>query len=387
MTPRRRPRSRSARQSLSGVLPGDQVSLNPNPFGLSAFFNTPSAGSGKPVTVIGLSLVGSSATNYALAQPTGLTATIAPAPLILKADSLTMNAGGPVPTLTFTATGLLGSDTTTTAFTTQPTLTTTATSSSPPGVYPITITGGAAPNYTVTQAIPGSLTVVLSSATTTTLISSSSNPAVVGEPVTFTADVMAVSPGAGTPTGVVTFFANGNAIGSATVNAATGLASFTTSNLGFGANSIIAVYSGDSVFQGSQSGAGTQFISHASTQSILTVHVVRNKRGRIIEAELVVQVLVNAPGVVSVPTGNVTFTLNVTSHATVALKNGTAVLKRAPSRLLGKFVFARYNGNSAFEPSVSLSQIVGRSNSAKAAQSVAAASMIGRGETESPRGR
>ena len=54
-----------------------------------------------------------------------------------------MAAGGTVPTLTFSATGLQGTDTTA-VLTTQPTLTTTATSSSPPGTYPINITGGTA---------------------------------------------------------------------------------------------------------------------------------------------------------------------------------------------------------------------------------------------------
>ena len=361
---------------LSGVVNGDQVSLNP--IGYTASFNNANVGAGKPITVTGLSLLGSGATNYVLAQPTGLTATIAQAPLILQANNLTMNAGGPVPTLTYNATGLVGSDTTATAFSTQPTLTTTATSTSPAGVYPINISGGVAPNYTVTQYIPGSLAVVLSTATSTTVISSS-DPAAVGQPVTFTADVTPVSPGAGTPTGVVTFFSDGTAIGSAAVDAATGMASFTTSALPFGASTIIAAYSGDSVFQPSQSAPGTQFVTTAGTQSILTVHGVRNGHGRLIEVELVVQVLVNAPGA-PVPTGNVTFTLNATSHATVALKNGKAILKRSPSRVLGHFVFARYNGNSMYTPSVSLSQVVGSGNRAKAARAVTAASMNGRRE-------
>ena len=98
------------------MINGDQVSLNP--LGYTATFNNPNAGSGKPVTVSGLSLLGSAATNYVLTQPTGLTATIAPAPLTLQANNLTMNNGEPVPTLTFTAVGLVGSDTTTSAFTT-----------------------------------------------------------------------------------------------------------------------------------------------------------------------------------------------------------------------------------------------------------------------------
>jgi hypothetical protein len=144
---------------LSGVLNGDQVSLNPT--GYTASFNNPNVGSGKPVTVTGLSLIGSGSSNYVLAQPTGLTATIAPASLKLTANNLTMNTGAMVPTLTYTATGLVNGETTA-VFTTQPTLTTTATSASPPGIYPINIMGGEAPNYTITQYVPGILTVTSS---------------------------------------------------------------------------------------------------------------------------------------------------------------------------------------------------------------------------------
>jgi autotransporter-associated beta strand protein len=339
---------------LTGVLNGDQVSLNP--LGYSASFNSPNVGAGKPVTVTGLSLLGSGATNYVLAQPTGLTATIAAAPLSLRANSLTILSGSAVPTLTFTATGLVGADTTTTAFTTQPVLTTTATSASPAGVYPIDISGGVAPNYTITQYIPGSLTVVTSTATTTTL-TSSSNPAVGGQPVTFTAHVAPVSPSAGIPTGVVTFVVNGTAVGAVAVDPATGEASFTTSNLGVGANTILAAYSGDSVFQPSQTSPATQFVTTASTQTILTAHAVRNRFGRLTAVKLVTQVLITAPGT-GVPTGSVTFFFGPASRVTVGLKNGTAVLKRAPLRVLGHFVFAQYSGNRPFQSSVSLSQVV-----------------------------
>jgi hypothetical protein len=307
--------------------------------------------------------VGSSATNYALTQPTGLTATIAAAPLILQANNLTMNAGGPVPTLTFTATGLVGTDTTTTAFTTQPILTTTATSASPAGTYPINISGGVAPNYTITQYIPGSLSVVISTATTTTL-TSSSNPAVGGEPVTFSAHVAPVTPSVGTPTGTVTFFANGTAIGVAAVNPVTGVASFTTSNLGIGSSVIIAAYSGDSVFQPSQSSPGRQFVTVGSTHVILTAHRVRNRLGRLTAVKLVTQVLVTAPGT-GVPTGTVTYYFGPSSRFTRLLKNGTAVLTLPPSRVLGQFVFAKYNGNLIFQSSLSLSQVVMQRSLAK----------------------
>jgi hypothetical protein len=367
---------------LSGVVNGDQVALNSMNY--IANFDNPNVGSGKPVTVSGLSLSGTAATNYVLVQPTGLTATISPAPLTLQANNLTMTSGQAVPPLTFTAIGLLGSDTTTSAFTTQPMLTTTATSASPPGTFPITISGGAAPNYMITQYVPGTLTVVLSTGTTTTLISSN-NPAVGGQAVTFTATVRPVSPTAGTPTGTVTFLVNGIPTDVETLNPATGMASFTTSTLPRGATTIIASYSGDSVFQPSQSATGTQFVTTAGTQTLLTAVKVRNRLGRLIAVDLVAQVVVVGAGG-GVPIGTVTFFLNASNYRSVLLKNGTAVLKRAPSQVIGQFAFARYLGDPTHLPSVSNSQVITRRGLAKSAPVVTAASMHGRERTESPRG-
>src|SRR5271157_3904125 len=53
---------------------------------------------------------------------------------------------------------------------------------------------------------------VVSQSSTTTTLTSSVNPSASGASVTFTADVLAVSPGSGTPTGTVAFTADGTAI-------------------------------------------------------------------------------------------------------------------------------------------------------------------------------
>jgi hypothetical protein len=60
--------------SLTGVLTGDTVTLNAS--GATATFASASVGTGIPVSVSGLSLSGSTAGNYALTQPSGLTANI-----------------------------------------------------------------------------------------------------------------------------------------------------------------------------------------------------------------------------------------------------------------------------------------------------------------------
>ena len=76
---------------------------------------------------------------------------------------------------------------------------------------------------------------VVNLASTTTTVSSSVNPSVYGQSVTFTANVAAVSPGTGEPTGTVTFENSGTSIGTGTLSS-TGVATFTTSSLAVGAN-------------------------------------------------------------------------------------------------------------------------------------------------------
>jgi hypothetical protein len=65
-------------QSLNGVIGSDDVSLT----GGTATFDNQNVGNGKAVTISGLSLTGTDARNYTLTQPTGLTASITPAPLV-----------------------------------------------------------------------------------------------------------------------------------------------------------------------------------------------------------------------------------------------------------------------------------------------------------------
>src|SRR5271166_2187296 len=79
----------------------------------------------------------------------------------------------------------------------------------------------------------------VSQSSTTTTLTSSANPSATGSSVTFTATVAAVSPGSGTPTGSVTFMADGTTItGSPVTLNSSGGATITTSTLTAGAHSI-----------------------------------------------------------------------------------------------------------------------------------------------------
>ncbi len=334
--------------TLNGVIGTDNVTLNT--MNASAAFTSPNAGINIPVTVTGLSLSGTASDNYVLQQPTGLTADITQAPLTLTANNQTMAQGGAVPALTFTGTGFKGTDTVA-VLTTQPTLSTTATSSSPAGTYPINISGGTAANYTITD-VPGTLTVVTSFGTTTTL-ATSMQLAVFGQPITFTATVASVSPAAGKPTGTVAFFDGNDLLGESPLNASTGTATFTTSSLGFGRSSIVAVFIANPPFQNSESNAVTQLVTSTGTSPTLTLVPVRNKHGKLIAVDLVSQVVPTPPGS-GTPPGSVTFFRNGRAfYRSVPLSNGTAVLRMSPGRLINKFVYVRYNGNPSFVGSAS----------------------------------
>ena len=64
--------------SLSGVIAGDTANVKLSTNGYTATFSSAAVGSGKAVTVSGLTLTGSAAGNYTLTQPAGLTANITP---------------------------------------------------------------------------------------------------------------------------------------------------------------------------------------------------------------------------------------------------------------------------------------------------------------------
>ncbi len=103
---------------------------------------------------------------------------------------------------------------------------------------------------------------IVSKVDTSTSVTSSPNPSIFGQPVTFTATVdrtvSGTAPGAGTPTGAIEFFNGSASLGTGSLSGNT--ATISTSALGIGSNSIIAVYSGDNNFSTSTSPAITQTV-------------------------------------------------------------------------------------------------------------------------------
>ena len=97
-----------------------------------------------------------------------------------------------------------------------------------------------------TKGTSAALGLTVTQASTTTGLTSSSSSSTFGKAVTFTATVKPVAPGAGTPTGTVTFYDGTTILG--TVNLTNGVAKFVVFTLTRGQHSITAVYSSDSDF-------------------------------------------------------------------------------------------------------------------------------------------
>ena len=120
------------------------------------------------------------------------------------------------------------------------------------------------PNF-LTSNSPPVTQVVNQAATSVAAPTTSQATTVYGESVTFTATVVATVPGAGMPTGPVTFKDGTTVLGAGTLNGS-GVATFSTAAPSFGPHSITASYGGDANFQSSSiSAATTQTVDQAAT--------------------------------------------------------------------------------------------------------------------------
>jgi hypothetical protein len=188
-------------------------------------------------------------------QPVTFTATISP---------VAPSTGTPTGTVQFSVNGSAVGSPVTLNGSGQATFTpsTLAVSGSPYSVS-VTYTPGSS-TFAASSSSSSSLTV--NKASTATAVSSSSNPVIFGQPVTFTATISPVAPSSGIPTGTVQFSVNGSAVGSP-VSLTGGQATYTTSSLAVGSDSITAVYGGDGNFNGSTATALSQAVNKA-TQTI-----------------------------------------------------------------------------------------------------------------------
>lgn len=112
------------------------------------------------------------------------------------------------------------------------------------------------------------LTQVVERAPVAVALTSSVEPSAFGQSVTFTATVTSNVPG-GRPTGTVVFVADGDELGTASLDAS-GVASFTTSSLSTGEHAITAEYQGDESFAGSKSAGLAQVVEPTESTVLVT---------------------------------------------------------------------------------------------------------------------
>jgi hypothetical protein len=179
--------------------------------------------------------------------------------------------------------------------------------------------------------------------TTTTL--AASQPSVYGQPVTFAATVSPVSPGAGTPTGIVTFYDGSTELGTGTLSG--GVATFTTSTLPGGSDSITASYNGDTNDLGSTtSSALSQVVNPASTSTGLTSSLTTSPLGQNVTFTAAVSVVSPGSGT---PAGSVEFvdtTTGIVLGTVPLLSSGTASLSVSSLVTGSNAIEAIYSGQT-----------------------------------------
>ncbi len=139
---------------------------------------------------------------------------------------------------------------------------------------PVTLTGGSAVFPAVTSLLAGTHTITalysgstnfedgsdslsqsVAKADTTTIVTASPSPSAEGQNVSFVANVSAVAPGSGAPTGTIVFTANGDVIGAAELVDGPGgsEATLNLADLAPDSYNVVASYAGDTSYGASQS--------------------------------------------------------------------------------------------------------------------------------------
>jgi hypothetical protein len=163
--------------------------------------------------------------------------------------------------------------------------------------------------------------------------------------------VVAKTSGGGTPTGTVTFFANGKTLTSVALSG--GVASFSASTSGYpiGSYTITAKYNGDSTDMTSSSSAVTLKIEAAS-KTVLTVSPNPVTSG----ASTTLTATVTPASGSGIPTGTVSFIANGSTLTTVTLNGSGVATVTTPTTGYPKgsySVKATYNGGATYAASTS----------------------------------
>ena len=213
-----------------------------------------------------------------------------------------------------------------------------------------------APNTLLLQAD------VTSTSPSTVILSSSPDPSIVGNPVTFTVQVIS---SAGVPTGKVQLLDGSSPL--VTLTLSNGLASTVISDLTVGQHTITGSYSGDVNYGSSVSQAVLQIVNPVPANSMTTTTISSSANPVSINQPVTLTATVAAVAAGQVqPTGTVIFSDGNTALGTTNLTAGTAALA-VPSLSAGTHCLtATYSGDSLYATSTSacLNELVTSANPA-----------------------
>jgi Ca2+-binding RTX toxin-like protein len=199
-------------------------------------------------------------------------------------------------------------------------------------------------------------------AATATALSLSANPAVAGQTIAFTATVTEVTPGAGAPTGTITFLDGGTVLGTAALGADRRATFVTAGFSAAGGHAITAIYSGDDNFAASSQAVAERVIA---TSALATTTTVLAASAKVVHTGQTVRFMakVHATSGASKPTGAVSFLAGDVVVAQVRLNAAGRASFQHRFAAKGRFVIrAVYSGDSNFagsEQSI-IEQINGR---------------------------
>ncbi len=214
------------------------------------------------------------------------------------------------------------------------------------GNHVITVSYSGDPDFSASAS--ANLAETVHRAAATSVVTASLNPSVYGQSVTFTATLSAAAPGAGAPTGTVTFMDGGAPLEMATLNAS-GQATFSTSALSAGTHAITVAYGGDANFSASASTSLAETAKQAATTSAVTASPNPSISGQSVTFTVTVSVV--APGA-GAPTGTVTFMDGGATLGTSTLgANGQATFSSSALSLGSHTVTASYGGDMNFTAS------------------------------------
>lgn len=192
------------------------------------------------------------------------------------------------------------------------------------------------------------VTVTVNKGDTTITLDSDQPSAVRGTPVTFTATVTVLDPGAGLPTGTVLFYKGTTVIGTGTLDD-NGQATFTIATLPVGTFSMAGYYQGDAHFNASGSDALPQTITRATTVTVVASSPSASVYGQAVTCTATVSATVGSLGT---PTSTVTIYAGDTALGSGPLDASGVASVTVTTLPLGQIsLSAVYGGDAGFADS------------------------------------